>query len=54
MVVDQNQASSVDILAILDILDIVDIVDIVSPCDVVLCSATGKLSSVIIQIEFDL
>ena len=48
MVVDQNQASSVDIL------DIVDIVDIVSPCDVVLCSATGKLSSVIIQIEFDL
>ena len=45
MVVDQNQASSVDIL---------DIVDIVSPCDVVLCSATGKLSSVIIQIEFDL
>ena len=54
MVVDQNQASSVDIVAILDILDIVDIVDIVSPCDVVLCSATGKLSSVIIQIEFDL
>ena len=48
MVVDQNQASGVDIL------DIVDIVDIVSPCDVVLCSATGKLSSVIIQIEFDL
>ena len=51
MVVDQNQASSVDIL---DIVDIVDILDIVSPCDVVLCSATGKLSSVIIQIEFDL
>ena len=48
MVVDQNQASSVDIV------DILDIVDIVSPCDVVLCSATGKLSSVIIQIEFDL
>ena len=48
MVVDQNRASSVDIL------DILDIVDIVSPCDVVLCSATGKLSSVIIQIEFDL
>ena len=48
MVVDQNQASSVDIL------DIVDIVDIVSPCDIVLSSATGKLSSVIIQIEFDL
>ena len=48
MVVDQNPASSVDIL------DILDIVDIVSPCDVVLCSATGKLSSVIIQIEFDL